>query len=442
MISKFKIKVIICFVFLLLQLYPILYTLYPAYADATIDKGIDFLKSKQDSEGKITGGFSAPSQWSAIAFTANDMDISSIKNPTTSLKDFLLIDVPINNSATEWESRILAIVAIGENPTNFGGVNYLQNLETFYENNQIGDICSLNDDIFGLLALVASGDLSNAQIKQDVLNFIIDKQDPTDGGFGWSAPSCTWYSTSSDMTAAAIQALQIAKDNNLTHANLDDSITKAQNYLLANQNSDGGFGYFGSSDADTTGWAIMALNVLGIKDSTQAVSAKNWLTNTQQADGGFLSWGGTDSTTTSQTLTALAGKSWVLKVFTSPLTPSPTPSHTPSPVITPSPTPLPTLTPQLSPSPTPTPVVTPTPTLQPSPTPQPTPSPTLEPIITIISQTPSPEPQQEILGIQNSNNSQLEILDTKQAPGRKHIFLLTLSLLSFTTAFMYWKRIS
>lgn len=310
----------------------LLFTAQAVYADTVIDNGVNFLKTKQDSSGKITGGFSSPSQWSAIAFTANGIDIATVKNPTNSLKDFLLTDVPTNNAATDWESRILAIVATDGNPTNFGGVNYVQNLETFYNNNQIGDTCALNDDIFGLLALVASGTSSNTQIKQDVLNFIINQQDSTDGGFSWSVPSCPWYGTAADMTAAAIQALQTAKDNGLTNSNLDDAITKAKNYLLTNQNSNGGFGYFGSSDADTTGWVLMAFNALGIKDSSQATNAKNYLSSTQQADGGFLSWSGSDSTTTSQALIALAGKSWVLKIFTSSVASSPTPTPIPIPV--------------------------------------------------------------------------------------------------------------
>lgn len=298
--------------------------IHPVLADSVIDKGINFLKSKQDSTGKVTGGFSAPSQWSSIAFAANGIDLGSLKN-------FLLTDLPTNNTATDWESRILAIIAIDGDPTNFGGTNYLQKLEGFANNNQTGDVCSVNDDIFGLLALIASGNASNVQIKQDTLNFIINKQDPTDGGFGFSAPSCAWYSTSSDMTAAGLQALQAAKDNGLTNAELDNAITKAKNYLLANQYTDGGFGY-GSSDADTTGWVLMAFNVLGLKDSSQAVNARNWLLSKQQSDGGFPGWSGSDSTTTAQTLIALAGKSWVLKIFTSSVvSASPTPASSSAP---------------------------------------------------------------------------------------------------------------
>ena len=63
------------------------------------------------------------------------------------------------SAATDWETRILAIVATNGDPTNYGGTNYVTHLESFYNNNQLGDECSLNDDIFGLLAEVAAAPL-------------------------------------------------------------------------------------------------------------------------------------------------------------------------------------------------------------------------------------------------------------------------------------------
>lgn len=339
-----------------------------ANAETAIDKGINFLKSKQDSSGRITTGFSAPSQWSAIAFTANGIDAATVKNPTVSLKDFLLSDVPgDSSSATDWEPRILAIVAIGENPTNFGGTNFVAHLESFYNNNQIGDMCSLNDDIFGVLAFTAAGTTANTQIKQESLNFLISKQDSTDGGFGFSAPGCDYYSTSADMTSAAIQALIYAKQNGLTNSGLDDAITKAKNYLIANQNSDGGFGYYGSSDTDTTGWALMAFNALGMNDSVQVTGARNWLVSQQSAtDGGIMAYdyganaSVSNASTTAQAMIALSGKTWILKIFTvsenTGITPTPTVSPTPTPSPSPTATPTPTPAPPASPTPTPTPV--------------------------------------------------------------------------------------
>ncbi len=362
-------------------------------ADSIIDNGLNYLKSKQDSTGRITNGFSAPSQWSSIAFAANGIDISTIKNPLISLQDFLTDNVPSSSSAaTDWETRILAIVATNGDPTNYKGTNYVTNLENLYKNNQIGDECSLNDDIFGLLAEISAGSTSNSQIKQSILSYLISKQDSIDGGFGYSAPGCAWYSTSADMTGAAIQALVSAKNNDLTDSGLDNAINRAKNYLLANQNGDGGFGYYGSSDSDSTGWVLMAFNVLDMKDSTASANTKNWLISQQSKDdGGFLAfdYGSnkfvSNSTTTAQAIIALSGKSWILKIFDPTIiTPTPTtgsgnPTPTNTPTATPTSTPIPTATPQptsiptLTPSPTPTIIFTrgsenPTPTKIPTPT--------------------------------------------------------------------------
>lgn len=357
--QKLRIKNLWKFFFLFFVLVScFLFLTSTAHADTAIDNGLNFLRSKQDESGRINTGFSAPSQWSAIAFAANGIDVSTVKNPTDSLKDFLLSDIPGDTaSATDVENRILAIVAIGEDPTSFGGVNYVEKLESFYNNNQLGDTCALNDDIFGLLALIASGPSVNTQIKQDTLDFLISKQDAADNGFSFSAPGCNYYSTSADITAAAVQALAYAKITGLTNTGLDLSITKAGSYLFANQNSDGGFGYYGYSDTDTTGWVLISFNALGYKDTPQAIKAKEWLISQQSTtDGGFLAfdYGAnayvSNSTTTAHAVIALSGKSWILKIFSPVATPSPSLSPTISP--TSMPTPTPTSTPSSTPTPT------------------------------------------------------------------------------------------
>ncbi|MCL5969876.1 MAG: terpene cyclase/mutase family protein [Patescibacteria group bacterium] len=413
----------------------------PVQADSVTDNAINFLKAKQEQSGQIIGGFSSPSQWSAIAFSAAGIDINTIKNPDNSLNDFLLKDIPTTDSPTDWENRILAITAAGEDPTNFGGTNYIQKLESYYNNSQIGDTCALNDDVFGLLAFIAGGSSQN-QIKQNVLDFLIKNQDKN-GGFSWSAPGCSWYSTSPDMTAAAIQALKTAKDNNFTNQNLDISIEKAKDFLLANQNTDGGFGYSGASDADTTGWVLMAFNVLGLKDSVEAVNAKNWLISKQQADGGFPGWSGSDSTTTAQAVIGLLGKWWILRVSTPTITPPV--SITPSPTVTIIPSPIPSSTP----TPTPTPTAIPASSQTASPTPTPTITPTSTPSQTFNiayesnqeepkeEMTPTKEPQKKVLGETMSNKPKIVKIENLQS--KTYILFFGISSIAFLSAFLYWK---
>lgn len=448
--------ILIALLMLIIILLPVSYV----YADSVTDNAFNFLKSKQDSTGKITTGFSAPSQWSAIAFAINGIDASTVKSTDKSLKDFLLTDIPSEpSSATDWENRILAIVAIGEDPTNFGGVNYVQKLEGFYNNSQIGDTCSLNDDVFGLLALIASGSTSTTQIKQDTLNFLIQKQDFSDGGFGFSAPGCSWYSTSADMTGAAIVALQAAKDNGLADTGLDDAITKAKNYLLSNQDSDGGFGYYGSSDADTTGWVLIGFNTLGLQESTPSAQAKSWLLNQQSTqDGGFqaFDYGSntfvSNATTTAQAIIALSGKSWVIRIFTpSTNSPSPTPTATPSakPTASSAPSPTPTASPNTNATSTPSPTQSPTPL----PTATPTPSPKARVITDDVLSTPIPSPFPEVLG-ETTTGSKLEanptpisVSDTKPSlmNGFKSAALPIVGVFGLFTTFKFlegrrWKK--
>lgn len=328
--------------------------------------GLAYLSSRQEESGKISG-FGGESQWAAIAFSAHGVNASDVKNPSTSLRDYLLTDVPADGaSATEWERRVLAIVAIGDDPSSFNGVNYVETLQALENNDQLGDVTLLNDDIFGLLALIASGELADDSLKQDVLNFIISHQG-SDGGFSWSADSsCAWCGSDGNDTAAALQALQAAKEDNLTHPDLDVTIDEALQYLLTTQKDDGGFGYDAFSDADgsSTAWALMALNVLGQGDSAAAQEAVSWLESHQESDGGFhwMSGYGSDTYTTSHALIALSGEGWIVQIFS--------PSSEPTPPATSSPSPSPSSTPASTPSPTPS--ASPVVSHSPSPTPSPT----------------------------------------------------------------------
>lgn len=282
-----------------------------ASTDPVAANGLGFLQAKQQANGSIGSGYSNPSQWSAIAFAAYGTKAVDVKNTDVSLYDFLLTDSAVS-TATDIEARILAIHAAGGDATNFGGVNYVQNLENLYSANQLGDPALLNDDMFGLISLIAVGDSASDIIKQDVLNFIIAHQAPS-GAFSYCSDyTAQWCDPSADLTGAALQSLKTAKNDGMTSVGLDNAITMALSYLQSNQNPDGGFGYFGSSDADSTAWVLMALN-LNDPGGIMQTNAKNWLVSSQQPDGGFPSFSGSDSTTTAHALIALSGNGWLVQ---------------------------------------------------------------------------------------------------------------------------------
>ncbi|MBI4079023.1 MAG: hypothetical protein HY429_01870 [Candidatus Levybacteria bacterium] len=418
------------------------------FADALVDNGINFLKSKQDDTGRITNGFSNPSQWAAVAFSAAGVPIDTVKNPSVSLRDFLLSHPPAATSTvSDWEAALLAVVAAGDDPTNFGTVNYVSHIESAYNNQQIGETYLLNDDMFGLLALIASGSTADATITQDTLNFIIDHQ-AADGSFSWSPDTtCQFCDTSDDMTAAAIQALQAAKDSGMAYTgtntllSLDSALANARDVLISHQNADGGFGYFGTSDADTTSWALMAFNVLGLGVSSQATLAKNWLTAQQSASGGFPSYSGDDTTTTSHALIALLGKGWLLYMFVPPsITQAPTPTasvtSTPTPTVLLTPTPTVVITPTVTPTIVPTAVHSPAPITTVVPSPTPTVQPTNAQVFTarILS-----SPTVTAVSTQRPSKQVKAASAVSQSPSfstTKMAFLL-ISAVSFATALVY-----
>ncbi|EKE14438.1 MAG: prenyltransferase/squalene oxidase [uncultured bacterium] len=401
---------------------------------------IDYLKAKQDATGQITGGSTGnASPWATIAFSANTVDPSTVQNPTNTLIDYLRNTPPNSfSSATEWEKWILAITANELNPYDFGGINYVESLKssTYYNNNQIGNSASVNDDWFGVLALISSGVDKTDLVLTNSLAFILAHQN-IDGGYGYS----TNAGSDGNDTAAAIQALVAAKNYGVINSNLESSINNAKTYLLGTQDvSTGGFLYdtnpwTTAPDSDSTTWALMALNSLDMKDSEQVNTAKNWLLSQQANDGGFQACQynppdyvcqlASNSTTTSHALIGLAGKYWIINIFdSSTLTPTPTLSITP----TIAPTSTPTLTPTATLTPTPIPVATatPQPTSTPTPTvtPTPTPSPTIEPtlsteVLTKVDPTPTPG---QILGVKTNEINHVDQQTNKKIPVQTIIF--------------------
>ncbi len=229
----------------------------------------------------------------------------------TSISDGAMKNIS-GSSAIEYEAPILAVAAIGKNPQDFYGQNYVTALKNFHNSSQLGDPSLLNDDIFGILALKASGLGSDDAVILDSKNFLLARQN-SDGGWAFSLTSAS----DSNTTATAIVAL-----SSLGLTASDPVIVKALDYLKLAQNSDGGFTYdpkspYGSdSDSSSTAWVIWALNALGVNQGTWAKDGKTpsaYLEANQEASGFFKFQAGSaeDSfspITTAYASIALAGK--------------------------------------------------------------------------------------------------------------------------------------
>src|SRR3989338_9437074 len=106
------------------------------------------------------------------------------------------------SQATDYERRILAIVAAGENPTSFAGTNWVIRLGDFFDGNQIGATGLLNDDAWGILAFRAAGISSNDKRVTAPRDVLLQNQN-TDGGWGFARQAAS----DTNDTAIVIQAL-------------------------------------------------------------------------------------------------------------------------------------------------------------------------------------------------------------------------------------------
>ena len=252
--------------------------------DGEIDDAVAYLLDAQASSGRI-GSFNI-SAWAVMALAAVD-ESSAVSD----LISYLEAEADVDSfEANDWSRMILAIVAGGEDPGDFDGENYIEGLQTTYEEEdttgedymQIGSPDLLNDDFWGMLALAAAGE----DIDPDIIDFVLELQN-SDGGWGIGVDD----DSDVDVTAAGIMAL-IASGADPS----DDAIDKAMDFLADAQNDDGGFpeNPGDDSNAASTCWAIQGI-VAADEDPTDSGwqpdgdSPVDYLLSLQQS-AGYFKW--------------------------------------------------------------------------------------------------------------------------------------------------------
>jgi len=272
-------------------------------AKGDVNSAVTYLKAKN------------PSSWISMALVAGGETPSVDYLKTTT-----------GTKAIDYEAPILAMTAAGKDPRSFPNENLVAKLKSFYTSNQIGEATILNDDVFGILALISAGEPVNDSVIQGAKGFILQNQN-VDGGWSYGVGS----SSDTNTTAAAIMALLDAGV-----IKTDEKIVKAVNYLKGTQNIDGGFPYdpkssYGTaSDSSSDAWVISAINKLGenpaswVKDGNNPVTH---LTSLQNQAGYFEYQSGSpeDSFTpaaTSYAVVALSGKYYPVNKITAPSSPN------------------------------------------------------------------------------------------------------------------------
>jgi len=230
-----------------------------------------------------------------------------------------------SENAIDYCAPILAITALGEDPRTYPNQDYVAKLKTFWDGTQLGNSAYLNDDIFGLLALISSGESTHNTVVTGIKEYLLSQQNQ-DGGWGFSVGG----DSDTNMTSMATMALL---ETGVSSQNA--VITNAITYLQDAQNSDGGFPWSPTSpwgkdsDASSDAWVISAIYALD-----QNPEAGNWVSDTGhnpvehlltlQTETGFFEYqtgSGEDSfspVTTSYAVVALSGKTFPVGYYKVP----------------------------------------------------------------------------------------------------------------------------
>ncbi len=231
---------------------------------------LDFLSKRQNSDGSFASALLT--DWAAIAFGATDTATCNDSCKTASQKLRLyLFDAKLElSSVTDYERHAMALMALGINPYSETKIDYITPIVSAFDGVQVGDASLVNDDIFAIFPLIHAGYTKDDNIVKTIVSFILFKQKPNGSWEG-----------STDLTAAAIQALQLFP----SHAGAPEAVEKAKEFLHRNQNDSGIFG----SNSFSLSWVLQAIASL---KETPADWKKSGLTPLeylgvlQQEDGG------------------------------------------------------------------------------------------------------------------------------------------------------------
>jgi len=316
------------------------YASYPLQPnDTEVAGALGYLESIQDPDTGAIGGY-GDSAWAVMAIAAAGQDPHDWRDPSVVdyLKDNAATQAGEINPVTGIARVILAAVAACEDPTAFGegdetyvpDGDYVAQLKSFHDGTQFiytGDIWeqdangdwyiagtytandTLNDDIWGVMALIAAGE---SPCCSEVINksvaFIKSNQN-TDGGWSWGVGQDSMV----DDTAAAIMALIAAGEDPSS-----DAIVNGLGYLAEYQDvSSGGFySPWAGINVSSTTWAIDAIVAAGqdptSPDWTKDANPIDYLLDQQQTDGSFLPNPVRD---TSYAIVALLGKPYPVAVL-------------------------------------------------------------------------------------------------------------------------------
>jgi energy-coupling factor transport system substrate-specific component len=283
-----------------------------AASSAAIARAVAYLQHAQNSDGGFGG---APGQhsselysaWAAIGLAAAGRDPLTLTRDGHSVLSALRSEASTLEGAGDDERTILALHACGLPASDFPGTSLLSKL--VHERSSDGSFGRLvNITAFAIFALRVAGSSADNAIVSDAGRWLVAQQG-SDGGFGFAARG---GGEDVDDTAAALQAAIDASGQRG-----GTLVAHAVAYLRRAQNPDGGFPEQpgGESNAQSTAWAVQGLDAAGVNVAAvkrgHSRSPLAYLESLIAANGSvYYSRTSAQSPVwvTAQALTALAGK--------------------------------------------------------------------------------------------------------------------------------------
>ena len=236
----------------------------PVFAAADMGAALEYLKNQQNADGGFGSGFSPGSTVGStadavLAIIAGGGDPANFAQDGNTPLTYLAEQAGSVSISGDLAKLIMAAVAAGQNPREFGGVDAVAKLEgTIGPGGRIGT----DNDTFvsHLLAVLALRSVQRP-IPEAAITHIEESQQEN-GGWAWDGTAETPADTNT--TAFAVQALAAAG-----RSGEDAAISQAIGYYQGIQNEDGGWPYqspsdFGTdTDANSTALAIQAILAAG-----------------------------------------------------------------------------------------------------------------------------------------------------------------------------------
>ena len=229
------------------------------------------LQAQVNKSAPIVGSIGG--EWLALALARSGRSVPAgyYDNVVQYVKANVNANERLHNSKSTDNSRvILALTAIGKDPTNVGGHNLLKGLDSMNYINKQG----INGPVFALIALDSHNYPTFGDVTRDVLiERILSEQVKADGG--WALGGADEKASDVDVTAMTIQALAPYYK---TNAKVKTAVDKGLTWLSEHQQEDGGFASWGAVNSESCAQVIVALAALGIDPLTDSRFIKNGIT--------------------------------------------------------------------------------------------------------------------------------------------------------------------